>query len=70
MRGKDIRTTIPKKKMSDGVPWAARAQDSGLLHHWLPQSPSLRYFLGGRMTASSRSEIWTFVTLKVSPVFS
>lgn len=70
MGGKDIRTTTPKEKMSDRVPWPARAQDSGLLHNWLPQSASLKYFPGERMTASSRSEIWIFVTVKVSPVFS
>jgi len=56
-----IHTTSPKEKMSDGMPWAARAQDSGLLHIWLPHSPSLRYFPGGRITESSRSEIWTLL---------
>jgi hypothetical protein len=63
-------TTSPKEKMSDGVPWAARAQDSGLLQIWLPHSASLKYFPGGTIIASSRSDIWTFLIENVPSVSS
>ena len=65
-----VYTTTPKEKMSDGMPCFAWVHDSGLLHSWLTQSTPFKYFLGGRMTPSSKSEICTLVAVKVPFVCS